>query len=326
MAKPALGRLERVDPHDYWKHEARDFTPWLAAEENICLLGETLGMELEVQATEQFVGPFRADILCKELASDHTVLIENQLEKTDHNHLGQILTYAAGLQAVTIVVTIVWIAQRFTDEHRAVLDWLNQVTNETINFFGLEVELWRIGESVPAPKFNVVSKPNAWSKIGPRPGEFSELKQLQLEYWTAYGDYLRQKKYPNIPKPQPDNYLTHPIGRGGFWLAPQCSRAGSIQAKEPVTTLMLCIRLERTKEYFDLLYEMRQDIEQEFGETLTWDRYDQGKASYVILRHPGDFQQRGDWPRQFTWYHDRLLRFQRIFGPRIKALALPTEE
>src|SRR5689334_7653054 len=155
-----LGRLERVDLRQAWSTESGQFTPWLAAEDNVRLLGEAIGIDLEVEAQEKEVGPFRADILCKDTATDSWVLIENQLERTDHVHLGQLLTYAAGLNSVTIV----WIAQRFTDEHRAALDWLNEVTDERINFFGLEVELWRIGDSPVAPKFNVVSKPNAWTK------------------------------------------------------------------------------------------------------------------------------------------------------------------
>ena len=156
-----LGRLERVDLRDVWQTEDQDFTPWLAQDENIGILGETLGMELEVEAQEKDVGPFRADILCRDANSpDHEswVLIENQLERTDHTHLGQLLTYAAGLRTVTII----WVAQRFTDEHRAALDWLNEITSERYQFFGLEVELWQIGESLAAPKFNIVSKPNEW--------------------------------------------------------------------------------------------------------------------------------------------------------------------
>ncbi len=151
-----LGRLEAVDPREIWKSEAGDFTPWLAQEENLSLLGDTIGIEMELEAKEKDVGPFRADVLCKDIATGHWVLIENQLEKTDHTHLGQLLTYAAGLQAVTII----WVAVKFTEEHRAALDWLNEITDESINFFGLEVELWRIGESPVAPKFNVVSQPN----------------------------------------------------------------------------------------------------------------------------------------------------------------------
>lgn len=152
MTMNTLGRLEKVDLRNFWTTEAGDFTPWLAQEENIALLGEAVGVELEVEAQEKSVGPFRADILCKDTSTDQWVLIENQLERTDHTHLGQLLTYGAGLNAVTIV----WIAAKFTEEHRAALDWLNEITDERFNFFGLEVELWRIGDSLAAPKFNII--------------------------------------------------------------------------------------------------------------------------------------------------------------------------
>jgi hypothetical protein len=132
----------------------------LARPENLSVLAETLGIELELEAQERAVGPFRADILCKEIGSERWVLIENQLERTDHGHLGQLLMYASGLEAVTIV----WISARFTEEHRSTLDWLNRITDDSFRFFGLEVELWRIGDSPAAPKFNIVSKPNDWSQ------------------------------------------------------------------------------------------------------------------------------------------------------------------
>src|SRR5207244_6039820 len=135
---------------------ASDFTPWLAKPENLELLGETLGIELEPDSEEVAVGPFWADIVCRDTATGGKIVIENQVEKTDHVHLGQILTYVAGVGAQIVV----WIASKFTEEHRAALDWLNEHTTEEISFFGLEVELWRIGSSPAAPKFNVVSKPN----------------------------------------------------------------------------------------------------------------------------------------------------------------------
>lgn len=157
-AKPNLGRLERVDLRKEWKTEAQDFTPWLAQEVNLAVLSGALNMGLETVGQEESVGPFRADILCRNTLDDSWVLIENQLERTDHTHLGQLLTYAAGLKTVTIV----WVAATFTDEHRAALDWLNEITDERFRFFGLEVELWRIGDSPAAPKFNIVAKPNEW--------------------------------------------------------------------------------------------------------------------------------------------------------------------
>ncbi len=160
MTVPELSRLERVDLRKAWVSEPADFTPWLAREENLAFLGEALGMSLVLEATEKSVGPFAADILCREPQTEQWVLIENQLEQTDHTHLGQIITYAAGLNAVTVI----WVAATFVEEHRAALDWLNEVTAEGTNFFGVDVELWRIGDSAVAPKFNIASKPNAWSK------------------------------------------------------------------------------------------------------------------------------------------------------------------
>ena len=141
MTQSNLGRLEQIALRSIWVTEAGDFTPWLAQDDNLRLLGDTIGIELELETQEKAVGPFSADILCKDTANDSWVLIENQLERTDHIHLGQLLTCAAGLQAVTIV----WIARRLTEEHRAALDWLNEITEEKFRFFGLEIEVWRIG-------------------------------------------------------------------------------------------------------------------------------------------------------------------------------------
>src|SRR5665213_3187540 len=184
----ALGRLERVELRDIWTSEATQFTPWLARPENIALLGEALGMELAFEAQEKSVGSFRADLLCKDMLDNHWVLIENQLERTDHSHLGQLLTYASGLEAVTII----WIAARFTEDHRSTLDWLNKITDERFRFFGLEVELWKIANSPAAPKFNIVSKPNDWSQSVAQAaraideGGLSETRVMQRKYWAAF--------------------------------------------------------------------------------------------------------------------------------------------
>ena len=164
------------------------------------------------------MGPFRADILCKNTLDGSWVLIENQIEKTDHMHLGQLLTYAAGLEAVTII----WIASKFIEEHRAALDWLNEKTDGRINFFGLEVELWRIGNSPIAPKFNVVSKPNDWSKTVTEAAgriNLTETKQLHLEYWTHFSEYVKNNsKILSPQKPLPQNWTNMAIGRSNFYL------------------------------------------------------------------------------------------------------------
>ncbi|MBN2560511.1 MAG: DUF4268 domain-containing protein [Phycisphaerae bacterium] len=206
-----LGRLEKVDLRTGWKNEAGDFTPWLAQDENLKLLGETLGMDLVLVGQEQGVGQFRADIVCRDVASSSTVLIENQLEPTDHNHLGQILTYAAGLEAVSII----WVARKFIDQHRAALDWLNEHTDEQIAFFGLEVELWRIGKSPVAPKFNVVSKPNNWTR-SVRPASkspYAEYWQAVTEQFNALDLVVRGRRFQATAR-HADNYLQVPIGDG----------------------------------------------------------------------------------------------------------------
>ena len=213
-----LGRLERVDLRDIWLSEAVNFTPWLAREENLLLLGETLGIDLELEAQEKPVGPFRADILCKDVGTDSWVLVENQLERTDHTHLGQLLTYASGLEAVTIV----WIAARFTEEHRSTLDWLNKITDGSFRFFGLEVELWRIGESPAAPKFNIISKPNNWSKSVAHAAraideaELSETRLKQRDYWADLHTVLDQKKGPISGKRSP-GWAIRSVARASTW-------------------------------------------------------------------------------------------------------------
>ncbi len=318
MSAPSttLGRLERVDPREAWKSESGDFTPWLAKEENLGLLAETIGIELELEAQEKDVGPFRADILCKDTATGHWVLIENQLEKTDHVHLGQLLTYAAGLQAVTII----WIAVRFTEEHRAALDWLNEVTDESINFFGLEVELWRIGDSPTAPKFNIVSQPNDWSRTvregtgGSR--EPTESGRFYVEYWTQLRDYLLQRKTSLRPtKPLPQHWYNFAIGRSGCSLAALAARKGKwIQVSISLTG-------SRSKTNFHLLEREKNLIEQELDMTVEWGNPEGKKECLIRARKAGvDPQNQADWPNQDQWFLEHLEKFHRVFGPRISSL------
>lgn len=211
-----LGRLEPVDVRNYWKHEAIHFTPWLAQADNLALLGDTIGIELELEAVEKSVGPFSADILCKETATNDWVLIENQLEKTDHSHLGQILTYTAGLQAKTVL----WIARDFTEEHRAALNWLNEHTREDIRFFGITVELWRIGNSPLAPRFNIVVRPNDWSKAVEANKELSDMELLKRRYWTAFAEMVKANPGPlRPPGIGRGNWVNIAIGRSNVTLA-----------------------------------------------------------------------------------------------------------
>lgn len=312
-----LGKLEKVNLREVWKSEACDFTPWLAQEQNIALLGETIGIDLEVEALEKSVGPFRADILCKDTLTDHWVLVENQLEKTDHIHLGQLLTYAAGLNAVSIV----WIADQFTDEHRAALDWLNEITNDRFNFFGLEVELWKIGDSPMAPKFNIASKPNDWTKtIGSattrmQTENLSDIKKLQLEYWTSFREYVSQNSQSlNSQKPAPQHWTNFAIGRSHFNLS------ALVNTWEKKIGVILYLSGPDAKPHYYLLDAEKEQIESEYGTQFEWRENPGKKDSGIWLRRDMDPTNKTSWPEQHKWLLEQLEKFQQVFGPRIKQL------
>jgi len=307
-----LGRLERIDLRNVWIKEAGDFTPWLAREENIAVLSEAIRIDLEVESQEKDVGPFRADILCKDTATGDWVLIENQLERTDHTHLGQLLTYGAGLKAVTII----WIAERFTEEHRAALDWLNEITAEHFSFFGLEIELWRIADSPIAPKFNVVCKPNDWTK--PPPPELTDTKLLQQEYWRVLREMLLERKSVVKPqKPQPQNWTTFAVGRANF------SLFASVNTQKEFIRVGLSCTDFNAKAYFRLLLAEREAIEGEMGFKLDWEELPNRKESRVaIQRNHVNPAFRDDWKAQHAWLAEMLETFYRVFSQRVKALDL----
>jgi hypothetical protein len=320
MTIPQLGRLERSQLRDAWESEARHFTPWLALPDNIALLGDALGLELEVQRTERPVGPFRADILCKDISSGNWVLIENQLERTDHTHLGQLLTYASGLDAVTII----WIAARFTEEHRSTLDWLNKITDGSCLFFGLEVELWRIGQSAPAPKFNIVSKPNDWSKSvssaahALEAGPESEIQTFQRDYWTAFNRVLSAAGGPiqGNKKPLAQKTMNFPIGRSQFYL-----RAVMVRTKKRILA-ELYIRGPRAKQAFEMLYRDREAVERELGSALQWtDAADQDCRISLLLEQV-DPEDHATWQQQHEWLARRLGDLERVFAARVRNLDL----
>ena len=311
-----LGKLERVDLRTVWNNEATDFTPWLSKADNLEALSETLGMDLESTAMEQFVGPYRADMLCKDAFTQDSVLIENQLEKTNHSHLGQILTYAAGLN----VKTVIWIASKFTDEHRAAMDWLNEATEEDYSFFGLEVELWRIGNSPPAPKFNIVSRPNTWTKnvreAAQHSGELSNVKQQQLAYWTAFREFLLERKGAiRTQKGLPQHWMNMAIGRSGFWLAAKVN-----SNKERIAAAFHC-KTFFNKAVYNALYAQKEAIENEFGGKLEWNELPENKESYVsIFKDNADIMNESDWLNQFSWLADNLERLDKVFRKRVKEL------
>lgn len=322
MTDLKLGRLERIELRNIWLSEAVDFTPWLARPENIALLGETLGIDLEVEAQEKSVGPFRADILCKDTGTDKWVLIENQLERTDHGHLGQLLTYASGLEAVTIV----WIAAKFTEEHRSTLDWLNRITNESFRFFGLEVELWKIADSPAAPKFNIVAKPNNWSQSVARAAraidetELSDTRLLQREYWGELNAVLEAKKGPvkGNKKPQAQSWMSYPIGRAGIYLS------GAISIPKKIVRAELYMGGPLAKGYFYQLKDQKDAIEKELGYPLIWEELPLGQDSRISYNLSSvDFSNKSHWAGQHEFLAKHLNDFHRVFFPRVASLERP---
>lgn len=312
-----LGRLERIDLRDIWRTEDQDFTPWLAREENVALLGDTLGIELEVEFQEKDVGPFRADILCKDVSDDSWVLIENQLERTDHKHLGQLMTYAAGLQAVTII----WMAATFHNEHREAIDWLNKITDEKFRFFALEVELWKIGESAAAPKFNIVSKPNEWSKqvrAASRRIEqeaLTDTKRLYLDYWSELHEELKSHPVLRTQKPRPQHWTILPIGRSGIRLG------ALLSAQRSTIGIELYLSDENAQNYFHELEAMKHEIETDLGFSPQWKSLPNKQASRILfVRENSPLEDPTRWPEYRKWMTETLEAFNRAFRERVKKL------
>ena len=325
MSLPPLGRLEQVSLRSTWPDEARNFTPWLALPENLQLLGESLGMVLELDAAEVPVGPFSADLVCRDTADGSWVVIENQIEKTDHIHLGQILTYAAGVGAQTVV----WVASKFTDEHRAALDWLNEHTTEKFSFFGLEIELWRIGSSTPAPKFNIISKPNDWAKAVRQQSAAaggdaaaSEYKRLQFEFWTEFKPWFEARSKMRTQAPRTQHWLTVTLGRTGFHLGAILSAWNSVTNSWGVPELRveLCFSSPQAKEQFARLKERAEEFQEKIDLPLVWHNLENVKSCKISVRRDLDFQLRENWPEAFKWLGRYLERFEEVFGPAVRAL------
>lgn len=320
-----LGKLEQCELRESWAGEASAFTPWLASPDSLSLLGEALGLELELEAQERPVGPFRADILCRDVQTGHWVLIENQLEHSDHTHLGQLLTYASGLEAVTIV----WVVARFTEEHRSALDWLNRITDEHFRFFGVEVELWRIGASQPAPKFNVVARPNNWSQAVAEAaraidaGPLSEMRSLQRNYWEALNRILDVQRGPvsGNRKPQAQSWMTFPIGRQEFHLT------ASLLRRDRKLRAELHISGPRAKLLFGLLQNDQAAIDRELGETVSWEEMpDQQDCRIAVYRDGVDVEHQADWAQQHGWLATHLNSIHRVFARRLQSLSRKSYE
>jgi len=307
-----LGKLKKVDPRSVWQHEAHDFTPWLR--DNIDLLAEAVGLELDLVEAESAVGGYAVDLYAKDLNSGRWVIIENQLEQTDHGHLGQLMAYAAGKEAGVII----WISPQFRDEHRQTLNWLNEITDETVLFFGIEVEVLQVGDSLPAPNFNLVAQPSEWLKALSRPA----LSPRQQAYQAFFSQLLGKVKarHPNLTsatKVYPQSWFNFPVGRVGFAIASAFGQSNLFRVELYIDTGDKA----KNKAAFDALYKDREAVEASIGHPVVWQRLDDRRASRIYCGTEGSID---DDPQHLEelqeWALDLVWAFRKVFRPRVQKL------
>ncbi len=308
-----LSNIQNVDLREVWPNEAKDFTPWLA--ENISKLGAALGFDLEIRSSEAPVGSYSLDLLVHDLESDRPVVVENQLEATNHIHLGQLLTYASGYDAHVAV----WIAKEFKDEHRQALDWLNQRSDENTKFFGVVIEVWKIDDSRPAPYFKLVATPNDWrkGKVTPKEEEnVSEKRAAYQPFFQGLIDALVEKKFtgPRTSHPR----FEHRFASGFSRVIYRARFDGEDNAN---IDLYLDRDREWNKKVFDHLLTDKDAVESTLGEPLEWGRLDGGKASRITVRRPGTIEDDPEILKEIQdWMIDKLFKFKQVFGSRLKDL------
>lgn len=306
-----LGKLEHVDLRKQWPDEAKDFTPWLSSEEGLALLGEAIGMELELEATEVSVGNYRADIVAKDTLSNQYVVIENQLETTNHDHIGKLFTYAASFNASVLI----WIAGKHREEHRQAIDWFNEITFENVDFYGIEVELLKIGKSPLAPNIKIVSKPNESTRsVRAEKAKITKGGSLKVEWWTSFNGYIDDHSL-DIRKRKPNVYHWYDIttGKSGIHF--------SLQVRFTYGEDIGCeLYIRNSKDLFHSLHKEKVQIESIIGKKLEWNELPEAKASRIILRHKIDPNERDKWDKCFKWYADTLANFRKAFMPRLKNL------
>jgi hypothetical protein len=304
-----LGRLESVDVRELWKHEQYDFSAWLAKPENIDYLGDELGLTLTDIKTEAFVGGYRCDIVAKDETSDIQVVIENQLEASNHDHLGKIITYAANLSASVAV----WIVKEAKDEHRKAIAWLNDNTGQSVSFFLIELHAYKIGDSLPAPKFEVIEKPNGAiksNKVNSDEGD-TVSRARRFEFWTKFNEVLVEKGKPfNVRRASTDHWYDVAIGT---------SRAHiSITLVNKEGKIVLELYIPDDKPLFDMLHEQREEIENELNMSFEWERLDKKKASRIKYAIPGlNFEDQSNYGELMDKAIECVLKMRNTFQKRI---------
>jgi hypothetical protein len=306
-----LGKLEEIkDLRNVWPHEAIDFTPWLAKEENIAILADAVGLDITVDEEESPVGDFSVDIFATETGTDRKIIIENQLEDTNHDHLGKLITYASGKSADIVI----WVVKRAREEHKAAIEWLNNHTDDRIGFFLCEIKLYRIGASDPAVKFEVVEKPNDWTKeVKKVSNNLSETQQARLEYWTAFNDYAFKNaafaKEFKKRKAGIDHWTSYSIGSSACGM--------SILRLQTEGHVAVELYINNDKSLFHKFYGQKADIESEVGLVLDWRELPNKKASRILADKPVDLTNQAEWSEQFDWLMDTMIKMKKAFKKRL---------
>lgn len=275
----AIGKLEEVDIRELWKHEQYDFSEWLSKKENIENLNDILGLTLVDISKETYVGSYRCDLFARDEATGTKVIIENQLEISNHDHLGKIITYASGLDAKVVV----WIVTKAREEHRSAIEWLNNNTNSNVNFFLIEIHAYKIGNSDKAPMFKVVEQPNDFIKNNKSSSNEESMNKSQsqrIEFWSQFNDVVIERGKPfNTRKPTTDHWYNIAIGTSEAHIDITLVNKDSLIGVE--------LYITNNKELFDKLYERKEDIENDLGFKLDWRRLDNSKASRIVYRIKG---------------------------------------
>ena len=306
MISVKLGKLEKGDLRKVWLHEAVDFTNWLALDENLKLLSDEIGIDIKLLQTEAQVGKFIADILAEEENTGRKVIIENQLEATNHDHLGKIITYASGYDAEIII----WIVESIREEHVRAIDWLNEHTDEDINFFLIKMEIWKIGDSPYAPKFQVISQPNDWAKAVKEATSHTELTEngiQKLAFWNKFKEYALNKKTKlKLRKPRPQHWYDISIGS---------SNAHVTLTTNSVDNIVTCeLYIPNSKDLFNKLLTDKDKIEAELGVALDWMELPERKASRIRIAHTADSDDPTKWEEYFAWLLQEAERFHKVFS------------
>jgi hypothetical protein len=304
-----LGKLTSIDPRLVWAHEAHDFTPWLL--ENAEFLAETLGIEIELTENEHPVGGYSLDLLGKDLTNDCTLIVENQLTTTDHSHLGQLLTYAAGTDAATVV----WIATQFREEHRQAVAYLNEIAGENARFFAIEINVVRIGTSPAAPLFKLVEEPNDWHAAVSASAKAIQTGGskgvLYLAYWEKFLDELHQQmpNWSKARKPQTSNWMDLQWPMKGVRFSVSFAQHQRLRAELYLDTG----DADETEALFGHLQAQQAAIENAFGGPLEWNALPGKRACRICIYGDGDVSNEADHSTYVAWMLDKVNRLRQAF-------------